>query len=356
MKVYYVSNRYDGCWYVRCYLPMLANGWDGDKTSPYSPRADEHSRAAGAVNADVVVFQRPDQPNAVKIMKMLKAAGKKVVFDNDDTYLPDSGVPTQMSDLAGQISLNEMNECLNEAIQVADLVTTTTDFLAEEYKKLNPNVVVLPNAVNPEDWEEPIKNTTDKVRIGLVGSVSSNSNYDPIKPLLEHYKNDDRVQIVLLGVPRQTKTDPTIKKIYKKEVDFWSKQNIEWHHFVPQNDYNDKLNELALDIMLIPRHDSYFNRAKSNIKFLEASMCEVPVIAQGFEDGRSPYQGKEDAKHMVIVTDNDKWIEETEKLIENKELRQKIGKEAKEYVLKNYDIHTLGKMWHYVYEKLTATV
>ena len=41
--------------------------------------------------------------------------------------------------------------------------------------------------------------------------------------------------------------------------------------------------------MLIPRGENYFNRCKSNIKFLEASMCEIPVIAQSFTTNDSPY-------------------------------------------------------------------
>ena len=53
-------------------------------------------------------------------------------------------------------------------------------------------------------------------------------------------------------------------------------------------DYFDTLNDLELDIMMIPRKDNYFNKCKSNIKFLEASMCEIPVITNYFKD--SPYE------------------------------------------------------------------
>lgn len=351
MKVYYVSNRHDGCWYVRCYLPMVANGWDGDKTSPLGTRATAQRAAEGAVAADVVVFQRPDQRNAVEIAKMLKQAGKVIIFDNDDTYIPDSGVPTQIEDANHKLTLQKMSENLNEFMRIADACTTTTDFLAEEYKQQNPNTFVLPNAVDPDDWDEPLRNDSDVVRIGLIGSISTNSNYEPIIPLLEHYRDDPRVQFVLLGIPRQVKDDEKILKAYEKEIEFWSKQNVEWHYFVPMKDYQDSLNELRLDIMLIPRHDSYFNRAKSNIKFLEASMLEVPVIAQGFEDGNSPYE--QDKEYCTLVYDNDKWIEETEKLIQSEKLRREIGKKAKAYVIDKYGIDNIGHLWEEAYEKVS---
>jgi len=38
MKVYYIGGGYESCYYVRCFLPMVANGWDGDKTSMRKPK------------------------------------------------------------------------------------------------------------------------------------------------------------------------------------------------------------------------------------------------------------------------------------------------------------------------------
>lgn len=351
MKVYYVSNRYDGCWYVRCYLPLYHNGWDGDKTSPYSQRVGDSQKAKGAVASDVVVFHRPDHPNTLEIAKMLKQAGKKIVFDNDDTYIPDSGVPTQVEDLNGKQKLKEMHDTMNEFMQLADLVTTTTDFLADEYYKINKNVAVLPNFVDPEDWDEPQRNEGDKVRIGMIGSVASNKNYENIIPLLEKHQNDDRVQFVMMGMPKQAHYDKFINNAYREEMKFWKNYNVELHHFVPQNEYNEALNDLELDIMLIPRHDSYFNRAKSNIKFLEASMLEIPVIAQGFQDGKSPYQGN-DGEYLRLAYTSDDFINHTEELIESKEQRRALGKQAKEYVLANYDINDHKNLWYAEYSKL----
>lgn len=351
MKVYYVSNRYDGCWYVRCYLPLYHNGWDGDKTSPYSPRVRDDQKARGALNADIVVFHRPDHPNTLEIAKMLKQAGKKIVFDNDDTFIPDSGVPTQVEDLNGKAKLKEMHDTMNEFMKLADMVTTTTDFLADEYYQINPNVKVLPNMVDPEDWDEPQRNEGDKVRIGMIGSVASNKNYENIIPLLEKYQDDDRVELVMMGMPKQAHYDKFINNAYREEMKFWKDYNVELHHFVPQNEYNEAVNDLLLDIMLIPRHDSYFNRAKSNIKFLEASMLEIPVIAQGFADGRSPYQGKDEDYLKLAFTPED-WINQTEELIKSKKQRREMGRRAKDYVLENYNINNTKNQWYDAYRKL----
>ena len=53
--------------------------------------------------------------------------------------------------------LKTINETIDLFIKEADLVTCSTEFLANEYRKLNPNVVVLPNCVDPFMFDEPLK-------------------------------------------------------------------------------------------------------------------------------------------------------------------------------------------------------
>jgi glycosyltransferase involved in cell wall biosynthesis len=144
-----------------------------------------------------------------------------------------------------------------------------------------------------------------------------------------------------------------VENLYKEEFKLLDSIDVEWHPFVDADVYYDKINSLKLDIMIIPRADNYFNRCKSNLKFLEASMFEIPVIAQGFTDGKSPYQvNPEDSKHMKIVVDNNDWIPEIEKMIADKEGRREMGRKAKEYVTENYDIATKAHLWEEAYAKL----
>jgi glycosyltransferase involved in cell wall biosynthesis len=224
--------------------------------------------------------------------------------------------------------------------------------LADEYRKINKNVLVLKNCVDPDDWPTPKRNEGEKVRIGLVGSVTANGDFDSIRVALTELNKRADVQLVMFGLP--PKDLPKAQELYKEEYEFWSQFNIEWQPFVPMADYFDTLNNLRLDMMLIPRKDNYFNRCKSNIKFLEASMLEIPCVMQGFEDGKSPYQfDKVEEQGMgIVVTDNSKWLEAIDKLIANKDLRRAMGKLANKYVLENYDIKTNAINWKNAYENL----
>ena len=277
-------------------------------------------------------------------------------MDNDDTYIPDSGVPTQMFGLLNEKlkrAVKSIDGILKEFASVADLVTVSTEFLKDEYQNYNENVVVLPNCIDPMDWNIPKRNETDEIRVGIVGSVASNKDYKQIIPLLEAYKARGGVKIVLFALPPKKKGTEWAVDIYKPEFDFWNQYNVEWQPFVQIQDYMDTLNSLKLDVMLIPRHDNYFNRAKSNIKFLEASMLEIPVIAQGFSDGLSPYQvDSQDAEHMVICNSEDDWVTQGIALVDDENKRIQMGKKAREYVINKYNIKNNAHNWRDAYQKI----
>ena len=352
-KVYFCNSFLESCYYVRCLVPMQAGGWDGDRTSLTNKELDPKRQAQAVMDADIVVFHRPNDWRSMEIAKKLREQGKKIVADNDDTYKHLDGKNLEKA-------LQKVDKGLDEFLKFADLVTTTTEVLADEYRKVNPNTVVLPNCIDPEIWPEPLKNDTDKVRLGFIGSVASNSDYESMRDTLKLLSDRDDVKIVVLGLPPQDpdKQDTEaviVRDMYKKDYDFWQSLNVEWHPFVPVADYIDSLNSLKLDIMVIPRNDDYFNRCKSNLKFLEASMLKVPCVVQGFADELSPYQvNPEDRNFCDIVLDNSKWMEALEPLIQSKELREEKGQKAYEYVLENYNIETKIDLWTKQYQNLLS--
>ncbi len=214
---------------------------------------------------------------------------------------------------------------------------------------------MLPNCIDPFYFDEPLRNETDVVRIGVTGSIGMSSDIDVLTPIIKHYEKDPRVKIVFFSLPANRESNPMVSSAYEHEYNFLDSVDVEWHPTVNIDKYYDKINSLKLDLMIMPRSDNYFNRCKSNLKFLEASMFEIPCIGQGFTDGKSPYQDPEDAKHMVVVTDNSQWIPEIEKLIADKELRLEMGRKAKEYVTNRYSIDINSYKWEEAYQTLYGT-
>lgn len=347
-KVYFIGGEYLGCWYVRCLIPMIHNGWLGNYWGLAKEMKSAQEVMKEVQSADIVVFHRANTIEHHKLAILLKQMGKKIVFDNDDTYKIDKSHAFYGLDEKGfKENTKFVNTLINNFIKNADLVTCSTEYLAKEYRELNPNVKVLPNLVNPDDWSKPKRNKGDKVRIGVVGSVAYYHDFQIVEDVLTKLDNDPRVQLVLFGLhdKKKRKVNKQVNKVHKREYAFWDTlKNVEQAPWCDMIDYFDTLNDLELDIMMIPRKDNYFNKCKSNIKFLEASMCEIPVITNYFKD--SPYE--KDGDYVVWTKD---WLKDLERLITDKKLRRDIGKKAKQYVLNAYNIDR-AIMWEETYNNL----
>lgn len=351
MKVYFINSGLNGSYNVRCLFPLQANGFDGDRTTFLLNRKTSEDKSRAALASEIVVFHRPTSKYLFDLAKILKGQGKKIVCDNDDTLQEDNGFKfTEYMDKARvEKGVEKMDKALNRFAKEADLITCTTEFLKKEYEKINDNVVVLPNCVDPFYWPKPLRNETDIIRIGITGSVGVTNDIEALKPIIDHYQNDPRVRLVLLSVPPKGEND-IYKELYSEQYAYWSSVNIEWHPFAKVDQYYKKLNELKLDLVIIPRFDSYFNRCKSNLKFLENSMLKIATIGQGFSTGDSPYQfDKDDADHMIIATDTASWITSIEDLINNKEKRVKMGEDAYNYVIGKYTIEQNAHLWSEAY-------
>jgi len=344
MKVYNVWSRFGGCGYVRQYIAGRVNGYNGDYIELGKERSIEE-RAISALKSDVIVFHRPDDPQKHKAAELFKSMGKKIVFDNDDTILID--------DRDNISKFMQYQDDLTGKMGIYDLVTCSTEYLKKEYEQHNKNVIVLPNCVMPDDYPENIqKNTSDKIRIGLVGSVLYKDDREVLQPIIEKLSKDKRVKIVIFGM-NPNKLPPKSEAFYKDDLEFWrGLKNIEWIENVPITKYIETLANLRLDIMLAPRKDNYFNRCKSNLKYLEASMLEIPFIGQSFSDGNSPYDKDLDGDNGILCDTLNNWESAIELLITDSNKRYSMAKKAREYVLKNYNIYDKAILWENAYNNL----
>jgi O-antigen biosynthesis protein len=350
MKVYFISSGFDGCYYVRSMIPLQENAWWGEWTTLHGKRDTQEKMIEAAKSADVVVFQRPMKDEHYQMALALKAMGKKIVMDNDDTYRSDSGTPLAMVGIKSDAMkgvVDTINARLARFGQLADLITVSTPFLAKEYSEIN-RTIVLPNLICEDDWDKPLRNEGKKVRIGLSGSVGYSEDYLLIKDALTELSKRDDVQIVVFALPPDTEKYQWQRDlVYKDNLAFFTSIGAEFQPIVPMSEYIDTLNDLKLDIMLIPRQENYFNRCKSNVKFLESAMLEIPCVVSSFEDG--PYESD---LALKAKTPED-WMVHVEWLMDKKN-RRKLGKEARKCVLKNYNIKDHAHKWEEAYKNLYA--
>lgn len=351
MRILYLPGEYPFCYYYRGYLPgVYSNQMVVSDFMVLKKAADSQVVIEQAKKADVIVFQRPKDARTLDLALTLKKHGKKVIFENDDSYNLDK------TDFADKLENEKQREVAQyfdkytrEFLKIADGAIASTPILGKEFAEINPKVKVLKNCIDPLDEYRCKPNTTGKFRVGFIGSVTTNDDYIHIKDQIKQLDERGDVTIVVMGVKYK---DGSFNKFMAPDHEFWgSINNVEWHPYVPTTDYMVTVAGLALDLAIIPRKENYFNQCKSNVKFLEMSLLHIPVIAQGFSDGTSPYQGV-DSEHLTVVTDNSQWYNKIIEIKENYPKFKKLAEEAHDYVLKDYNIKTYAQEWTKAIEEL----
>jgi hypothetical protein len=341
LKILFVPGEFPFCYYYRAYLPGVYS--EQMVVKDYLRKDGQFSGEAflkQAHQADVLVFQRPSSKASLQLARSFKQKGKKIIFENDDTY---TGIPLyRLGNEKQRAIAKELCQNVNDFLQLADGAIASTEILATEYGLINNNVAVLKNCIDPLDDQENKPNGTGKFRIGLIGSVTSNDDYLHIKDQLRALDARGDITIVIMGV---TFKDGSIMPSMQEDYDFWqSLKNVEWHSVVHVTEYMHFLASLALDLAIIPRKEHYFNQCKSNLKFLEMSLLKIPVLAQGFSDGTSPYQGV-DEDYLTLVVDNSTWFDKVLEIQSNYDQYKALASKAHEYVLRDYNIATYAPVW-----------
>ena len=294
--------------------------------------------------------------------------------------------------------LNKMNnspQFTQENLRLADYVTTTTDIFAKRLKKFNPNVKVFVNALDPQQMTEIKTNNkvTDRIRIGFVMGSSHEHDMELVRGLSNKLPQDvlNKVQFVLCGYDlRGTMTErrpdgQVHTRPIRPEESVWFafEKNVTNDYkivspqyrdfllnFLPNMDYPMDWNEPyrrcwtkdvanfkymehynEIDVLLVPLQENDFNSCKSELKFVEAGMMNVAVVASNF----GPYTigstnffekgGKINEDGNCVLIDNNRahkeWAKTIEKLVKNPEYINKLRENMNKHVLKNYDINKI---------------
>lgn len=261
----------------------------------------------------------------------VKFTGAKLVLDIDDEPFDINEAHPLYKEI------KEKSERVKRLIEISDWLVVSTEQLKQSLKSFGKRTTVIPNAIDTKIWEVKRKKRNDgKIRIGWVGSSSHladtpvvNEVFDKI---IEKYPN---VEIHMCGFVGNAS----------------ERNKREFHHpgTMSYEQFPQFLADLDLDIAVAPLIDTKFNRSKSNIKWLESSMLEIPMVLSKIP----PYQGTvKHEKTGFLAKSKHEWIKYLSMLIKSKELREKIGKEAKKEVLKNYLIEKQLPKYEELFEKL----
>jgi len=337
----------------------------------------------------IVAFHRslnPDFEASHALIQKLNDMGIVTIDDIDDYWMP-----TKEHPIHDVIRFNKINEKITANLKVAKYVTTTTTIFADEIRKLNKNVVIFPNAINPKEaqFREPTPES-DRLRIGWLGGSSHLHDLqllDQSFSKLTQYK--DNLQFVLCGfdtrgsvteINQQTgehkKRDilphetvwAQYEKIFTQNYSTVSEDYKKYLNTFAPEGYPNEMNEPYLrvwtkpvqsyaknyskfDVSLAPIKNHVFNRMKSQLKVIESGFYKKAIIASNL----GPYTI--DLKHCLdhgnfvdgnaLLVDENRnhsdWAKFIEKLVKNPNMAKDMGERLYETVKDTYDLNVVTK-------------
>jgi glycosyltransferase involved in cell wall biosynthesis len=340
-------------------------------------------------NYDIVVFhsfihQTNHEHNLARIAK-LKSMGIKTVIDIDDFWSVDHRHP-----MYHHIKTMEIPRKKVELMRASDYVSCTTTHFANTIKtKLGiKNVLVFPNAVNPDEQQfQPKPTESDRVRFGWLGGSSHFHDIELMSSGISSTVNTfkDKTQFVLCGFDlrgtitevnpktgerRQRQIKPMETVWYRYEQIFtdnyksidenyknylmnfteteYSDDNVNYKRVWTQPIGRYASNYNLFDVSLAPLVPSEFNANKSQLKAIEAGFHKKALIASE----TLPYTidlvnavefgGKINDKGNALLVSPSKnhkqWSQHMKRLIENPNMIEDLGNKLYETVKDTYNL------------------
>jgi len=346
----------------------------------------------------IIHFHRsigPDMDRSIQFIPVLNSMGIITICDIDDYWLP-----TKEHPLHQLILQNKINEKIVDNIKAASYVTTTTELYAEEIRKINKNVIVLPNAIDPNEAQFKEKTPeSDRLRIGWLGGSSHLHDLmllDGAVAKLSDIK--DKMQFVVCGFDtRGTMTEinqqtgeqkqrpikPHETVWYEYEKIFTNNYNIvtpEYKEYLEkfvQDPFEGEESENYLrvwtkpvtsyaknyskfDVSLAPIKPHIFNKVKSQLKVIEAGFYKKALIASNY----GPYtidlthclkNGEfVDGNALLVdeVRNHSDWAKYIKKCVQNPNMVKDMGERLYEHVSQRYDLAIVTKTRSEFYKSL----
>jgi glycosyltransferase involved in cell wall biosynthesis len=318
--------------YYRCLLPAMAMGadWVGLRGEP--PRfifttgiVKNGTLSPEFSDYDIVVIQQPKGRNWKRLIRLLQEQGTTVLYEIDD-YL--HGIPKRpdhdFRHLFTKAVLRDHEACM----RAADGLIVSTPYLGYRYAEFNERVYVCRNGLDTARYALtlPERDQTNIVWAGSTGHREGATEWlQTIALLMRDYED---VSLVTIGQAFADALEPhfpgralsipwTIVDIYPAAMTHG-------------------------DIAIAPAPKGLWGKAKSDLRWLEASALGIPVVA---DPDLYP-----DIEHGVTgfhAHGPQEIYEQLEDLVLDPDLRLQVGAKAREWVRQERSMGKMVDQWRH---------
>ncbi len=272
-------------------------------------------------------------------------SSRAVVYDTDDDVL-------DYPDWTGfaRAAARERDLVLR-ILGLADLVTVATPVLAARFAPhTRGRVRVIRNALDPRWYEAAAPEAaagaaTERaagagVRVVYHGVPVRLRDYEIARGALDAVAAEmPCLRRVWLGAAEEPRVLAAVDEIHP------------WVDGLPE--FARSLVQAGPDVGLAPLRDEPFNRAKSELHWMEYSLAGAATIVSGFRDG-GPYDAVRDGVDALVAREPEDWLRHLRALAGSSDLRAEIAGRARERVAAEYSTDARAPEWADAYRWAAA--
>jgi len=298
---------------IKLHLPALRDtGLDCEVAClPRSGLARRRLFRRAAEFDGVVLHKKPLNPCDAFF---LRRHSSQIAYDFDDAVMYNPKMPDRDN--------GRRFRAFRRTVRLADLVIAGNDYLAELARTHNTNVSVVPTGLDTQAYREQVRPESDgKIRLVWIGGRATLPFLQQISPALEQV--GARFPNAVLRIICNTFFDLEHMPVEQRP---WSLQG--------------QLPDLvSADIGLAPLPNNRYTRGKCGFKILQYAAAGLPVVASPVGINTDYVQDGVTGLHATDMSD---WIERIEQLLEDRQLREQMGR-AGQNTIQQFDLGAVGQ-------------
>ena len=252
--------------------------------------------------------------------QILKIFGIKYFVDYDDAVFHNYDLSTN------PIIRFFFKKKIDQVMKNAELVIAGNSYLAERAKKAGAkNIEIIPTVIDLERYS--VKNEANNSEKFIIGWIGTKSTFEkhllPCKNWMLKAQEDLGVEFHIVGITEDQNLGNRVSYFP------WSEESEV-----------ERIKEFDLGIM--PLKDSQWEKGKCAYKLIQYAACGIPGLASnvGMND-----EVTKDGKTGFLANSENEFLEKIEKLKDDRDLRIRLGQNARKLVEKKYCIQVTAERW-----------
>ncbi len=255
-------------------------------------------------------------------------SGAKIIFDVDDSiWFADTSPENKKWEFI------KKPQKFFKSITYSQTVIVGNDYLKSKAIPFNKNIIVIPTTINTDfHLSKPELRNKDYITIGWSGSISTIKHFETLLPILVQVAKSygDKVRFKIIG---QTNYANSLLQI----------ESVNWSEETEVKE----LNSFDIGIMPLPNND--WAKGKCGLKGLSYMACGVATIMSRVGVNAEIINQGENG---FLAETNTDWLNYLTLLIEDVNLRKKIGTAGRETVIKKYSVNANKHLYLNVFKDL----